>query len=1816
MRSSAPTSPFSPSGYTLTERLYQGSRTVVYRAVQTDGQHPVVIKMLRSEYPSFSDLVQFRNQYAVAKNLPISGIVQPLTLEPCGNGYVLVMEDWGGVSLANHVKQQPLAIAETLAIALQLADILHNLHQHRVIHKDIKPANILIHPETKQVKLIDFSIASLLPKETQEIQSPNTLEGTLAYLAPEQTGRMNRGIDFRADFYALGVTLFELLTGQLPFQTSDPMELMHCHIAQPPPLAHEHDLDIPPILAMLVQRLMAKNAEDRYQSALGLKHDLETLQAQYQAQGKLTWFTLGEHDRSDRFLIPETLYGREAEAMALLTAFNRVSDGSRELMLVAGFSGIGKTAVVNEIHKPIVKQRGYFIKGKFDQFNRNIPLSAFVQALRELMAQLLSESDEQLTRWKAQILAAVGGNGQVLIEVIPELAQIIGQQPPAPELAGAAAQNRFNLLFQKFIAVFTQPEHPLVIFLDDLQWADSASLELIKLLMNDQGHLLLLGAYRDNEVSPAHPLMLTVAEVKKLQVIVNTITLAPLQFEDINQLVADTLTCNIELARPLSELINRKTQGNSFFITQFLKALHEEGYIRFNQNRGHWECDITQVQALSLTDDVVEFVAQQLQKLPLETQQVLKLAACIGNQFDLTTLAIASEQSPTEAATALWSALQEGLILPTSQVYKFFQDAMQIEGESLIDLRYRFLHDRVQQAAYALIAEEQKSAIHWYIGTLLWQGWLADRDNKLFDLVNQLNLGQAAISKPVQKSQLAQLNLRAGKKAKLSAAYQSAKNYCETGIALLAKEGWQTYYDLAYTLHYQGAEASYLSGDFDRAEALYQAALQHAQTSLDQAAIYRLQMTQYQLQGRNTEAIAIQRKSLQLLGLVIPTALDEIQQCLDAEIEFVNRFLGQQTIESILDHPKMSDANIEEILRILQILFYAAWLGGQPVLAFLAIAKMTTLSLQYGNSEMSPFGYAGYGMILQVRLKNATQAYEFGRMAVQLCEQFDNADVRGMTNFLFAADVQSWKRPVREADEYYENAYRYGMDAGNWLTVSFMMMQSGSDRLTYGKNLNDLYSTAQSHATFLRQIKSLENLDALTVGVLQPVRQLLGLTPTPLSFDDEHFSEADYLQKYQNTPFHLAWFYSVKIRHAYLFSQIDLYPDLIVKVDLIEGTVPTHTKVPSSVFYALLMHLALIEQSSDDSQRLLNWQAMAPLEEKLTRWQQDCPENIQHKLLLVQAEKARLQGQIAVAIEHYEQSIAQAQAQGYGYEAALANELAAKFYLDWGKENVARGYLQDAYSGYSQWGAKAKLVDLEHRYPRLITPIAHQPKGTSSATTTQFASSTLAITQTLGSQTSLWSSASLADTFDLAAVLKAAQTLSSEIELDKLLTTVLQTALENAGADRGVLLMPHETQWFVEAMAAVNRPAQVDSLPLSSFSEISHPIVNTVKRTLEPMVIGDAIAHPLLANDTYIGQQNTRSLLCLPILHQGKLIAILYLENRVVTGAFTRDRVETLQILASQAAISIANARLYKQVEQHSQTLEAEVERQTHALHQKTIDLEQTLQNLQQTQVQLIQSEKMSALGQLVGGIAHEINNPINFIQGNLSYASGYVRDLVRLVELYQQQYPQENPAIQSAVNDIDLAFIQKDYVRLFDSMKAGSERISQIILNLRNFTRLDEAGLKAVDLHAGIEGALLLLQHRIVETETQPAIQIIKDYGEIPLVTCYASQLNQVFFSLLSNAVDAVQDQNGADNLPVIQIRTELGEEGIRIHISDNGKGISEEIKHRIFEPFFTTKPIGSSTGLGLSISYAILKQHGGTLTCQSQVGVGTNMIIQLPLG
>ncbi|BAY92896.1 MULTISPECIES: trifunctional serine/threonine-protein kinase/ATP-binding protein/sensor histidine kinase [unclassified Tolypothrix] len=1796
-------------GYRISEELYNGSRTIVYRAVRESDSLPVVIKLLKNPYPSFSELLLFRNQYTIGKNLDSPLIIQTYSLEPFQNGYMLVMEDFGGISLKDYFSknQRVPSLEEFLEIAIALCDTLDLLYHERIIHKDIKPSNILINPDTKQVKLIDFSIASLLPRETQTLVNPNVLEGTIAYISPEQTGRMNRGIDYRTDFYSLGVTFYELLIGELPFVSHDAMELVHSHIAKTAPLVHEINSQIPPALSVIVNKLMAKNAEDRYQSARGLKFDLEKCLNQLRETGEIPSFEIAQRDLCDRFIIPDKLYGREAEVQTLLEAFERVSQGATEMMLVAGFSGIGKTAVVNEVHKPILRQRGYFIKGKYDQFNRNIPFSAFVQAFRDLMGQLLTESDIQIQQWKHKILDALGENGQVIVEVIPELENIIGTQPPSQELSGTAAENRFNLLFQKFTQVFTTKEHPLVMFLDDLQWADSASLKLMQLLMADTGHLFIIGAYRDNEVHPGHPLLLTLSEIQKTSAIFNKITLAPLSKKQVNYLVADTLKCSEYIAGNLSGLIFQKTQGNPFFATQFIKALYQENIIYFDFELGCWQCDIYQVTMQAVTDDVVAFMSLQLRKLPSSTQEILQLAACIGNSFDLATLAIVSEQSEIEAAACLWKALQEGLIVPIGDVYKFYvgQETLLPPSANQQNVAYKFLHDRIQQAAYSLIPDEQKQKTHYQIGQLLRQQIHPDaRVERIFEIVNQLNYGTSLISEQTQRIELAQLNLIACRKAKNSTAYKAAREYATVGLSFLGEQTWQQQYEMSLTFHELAAEVAMLCGDFEVMEELIDAVIHQTHSLLEQVSVYCLRIQAKISQHQLIEALAIGIELLQKLGITIneSSTPEDIQQ----SIQEINNLIGDRKIKDFIHLPRMIDDNIIAIFQITSSIISAAYICGSPLFPLLT-ALSVKLSLTYGNISDSPKYYAGYGIVICNLLQDIDLATEFGQLALDMVLKFDAKVTKPEVLMLQGGFILHRKSHIRETLPLLSESYTTALEVGNLQFLGNAGHCFCLNAFWCGQPLTTVEQDTQNYYKGLMQSNQLTTANYCRI-YWQSVLNLLGFANYPTILSGSALQETEFqpLLRSANDLFGLYYFYLYKLMLCFLFGEFEQANNYTLEcrnyLMAAGGTVGT----PVFYFYDSLIAIAELSQLSDEVSTVL--ERVEKNQTQLQLWAHYAPMNHQHKFDLVEAEKCRVLGQKAEAGELYDQAISGAKANEYIQEEALANEIAAKFYLSWDKQRIAQEYMIEAYYAYARWGTKAKVADLEQRHPQLLAPILQQTRGAFSANETLF------LLGTVTSTSSSSSSSSVSDTLDLTAILKASQTISGEIELDKLLSSLLSIVIENAGADKCVLMLLQDNHLLIQgSITQGSEPIVLQSLAIADSPDIPHKLIYKVKHSQQTVVLLDATADMNFANDPYIIRQQPQSVLCSPILNQGKLLGILYLENNLVTGAFKSDgsanakgeRIELLNLICAQAAISLENAQLYQRSQEYAQ------------------ELEQALHNLQQAQLQIVQSEKMSALGNLVAGVAHEMNNPLGFLAATLKQAKPTFADIIEHLKIYQQTLSDKTEEILDHESEIDLEYSLEDLPKMLDSMTMACDRLKNISTSLRTFSRADRDYKVPFNLHEGINSTILILKHRLKANEQCPAIEVITNYSDLPQIECFPGQLNQVFMNILANAIDALEESNHGRNLEEIKahpnsitITTSIVDKYVKISILDNGKGMSEEIKHKIFDHLFTTKAVGKGTGLGLVIAKQIVEEkHGGQLSCQSIIGEGTEFIIEIPV-
>ncbi|HSF75986.1 MAG TPA: serine/threonine-protein kinase PknK, partial [Microcoleus sp.] len=1288
-------------GYQITEVVQLGVKSIIYRAVRESDRASVIIKTLQSEYPTIEQITRLKHEYEISSNLKIKGIIKPYSLEKYKNSFALILEDCGGQALSHHVAGKTMTLQKFLLLAIQVAQTLAELHQNQIIHKNIKPSNIIITPDFKQLKITNFSRAIRLSREVHQNRNTTLLEGTLAYISPEQKGRMNQDIDYQTDLYSLGITFYEMLTGQLPFNSTDSLELIHSNIAVTPVSPHQRNNQVPQIVSSIVMKLLAKNAEDRYQSAFGVKADLENCLTQLLTTGKIENFIPGTIDKSGQFLIPQKLYGRTQEVADLMASFERVSFGKTEMVLVSGYSGIGKTSFVSEIHKPIVRQRGYFIAGKFDQFKRDIPYVAITQAFESLMQQLLTKSSDDLAMWKEKLLSRLGKNGEIIIDVVPSVELIIGSQHAVLQLGAAETQNRFNRLFKEFLNVFAQAEHPLVLFLDDLQWADLASLKLIQELVTDldTSYFLLIGAYRDNEVNSTHPLVQTVERIQQTGAAVHHIILPCLELNSVTQLVGDTLGNETQNFKPLAELIFNKTGGNPFFLTQLLLTMHSEKLLAFNFTVGAWQWDITEIEAAGIVDySLVELVARSLQQLPEETQQVLKLAACIGNHFNLDNLAIVTEKPVSETARDLWEALQAGLILPMSDAYKIalveeIDSQRRGQGEGVgsrpqHSISYRFLHDRVQQAAYSLIPDSQKKQTHLKIGFLLLNSTPpSEIGENIFDIVNQLNMGVEFITNQEKRNELANFNLIAGKKAKSSAAYEPALKYFNLGLELLPDRAWQSHYDLIMELHNEALELSYINTDFERAFQLSEVIIARAKKTLEKVKVYELKVIFYFNQNQYQASIDIGLEALKMLGVAIPQKHNKL-------IYFMwlirtKLAVGNKGIKDLAELPPMTDANKIATLRILTHMGLAVFVVA-PDMFPLLVFKMVTLSLKYGNAPLSSVGYAHYGRIHCAVLGDMDSGYRYGQMAQALLERFQTNLYNSLISLIFNAFIGHWSEQVRESLIGLLEGIQSGLETGDVNNACYCASVYSNYIFLSGEPLESVETKQNQYIQMLVNYKS-EFMAQARVGA-QFVLNLQGKTANPCLLVGENFNEETMLPALRKSQNNLVIFvvYLCKSWLNYLFKDYAKSAEDARTASNYSEAAMGLMYVPLHNFYYSLALLALYPIVAKNEQKK-HLKEVDSLQKKMKEWALNSPGNYLHKYDLVEAEKARVLGQDEKAALYYDRAVKGASRNEYIHEAALANERAAEFYWAKGRNKVAQCYLRDAYYGYIHWGATAKV---------------------------------------------------------------------------------------------------------------------------------------------------------------------------------------------------------------------------------------------------------------------------------------------------------------------------------------------------------------------------------------------------------------------------------------------------------------------------------------------------------------------------------------------
>ncbi|MHC5614409.1 MAG: AAA family ATPase [Nostoc sp.] len=1471
-------------GFEIVTLLKAGVKAVIYRGIKLKDQCPVIIKGLRPEQCTPNNIEQLKHEYAIAQRLNTTAALIAYALEMHQGIPYLIMEDFGGRSL-DHLLDQFQQPVPFLKIAIEISSKLAQIHTHHIVHKDIKPQNILVNLETNQVKIVDFGIAAFIPYQQQIVSSSNRIEGSLPYLSPEQTGRMNRGIDHRSDLYSLGVTFYEMLTGQLPFQGKDPLEWVHCHIAKSPLSLTKLNSDIPQMLCEIIMKLLSKVAEHRYQSALGLQFDLERCLKQLQTSKEIQSFILGEQDISDRFQIPQKLYGRKQEIAKLLQAFERVvSQGKPEIVFVSGYAGVGKSSIVKEIHKPIVRERGVFISGKFDQYKRDIPYSTIVQAFQTLARQILTQPENQLSTWKKRIQAALGNNGRLITDVIPEVELIVGEQPSIPELGPAESQNRFNLVFQNFINVFAQKEHPLTVFLDDMQWADSATLNLIQTVITGSSikYLCFILAYRDNEIDIVHPFNLMIEKVRQYGEITSEIILTPLNLVYINQLIADTLHSSAEQVQPLAQLIIQKTDGNPFFINEFLKMLHQENLLNFNRQHGVWQWNLAEIEAQSITDNIVSLMIGQMQKLPLLTQEVLKLASCIGNRFDLEVLAIVGEQSIEETANALFEAILRGLII-----------SIESDETAQKNYRFRFYHDRVQQAAYALIADESKSAVHLKIGRLLLNNASHEQVNEqIFDLVNQLNLAVDLIIEQIEKDELVRLNLIAGKKAKASTAYIPAKNFFSLAMNLLAENTWIEQYAETFTLFRERAECEFLTGNLEQAEELFELLLLKAKSHIDKSNIYILQIRLYQVAGRYEEALTLGLEALKLFGVTFPDSNQQVQSAIAIEKNQVLINLGERQVSDLINAPVIPDPNIKTLISLLTTLGPPTYLG-KPDIFPLVVLKAVNDSLKFGNTEDSCFAYSMYAMLLVSIFRDIPTGYAFSEMTIQLNEKLHDLKLRGVVLHIHGSHINVWCNHIATNIPFLERGFIGCVEAGDVMMANYNGYQSSWQIIQLGSPLADTYKSLEKYTAFARQSKHEAIYETIRLQQML-LMNLRGLTHQNLTLSDDNFDESRALSVITNAGFvsGIIFYNIIKLIIFFTYRQYTEALNSALKLSNFSVTTLALPIETDYILYYSLTLTALYPTVSDQEQEQF-LQTLELHQQQLQYWANHCAANFLHKSQLVAAEIARIQGRDLEAMRLYEQSIASAREQGFVQYEALANELGAKFYLEREFELIAKTYLQAAKNAYMRWGAFAKVKHLEESYPQLLPQQQHISNETFITT---------------------------GEHLDFLSVVKASQTISSEIVFSRLLKTLMQIVIEQVGAEIGYLLLEHEQNLVIKVEAKVNPQAEKLNVYRPRFKDeisevIPQSMLNYVQRTQETVILQNATEQNLFSKDEYVIQKQPKSVLCLPINRQSKLLGILYLENNLISSAFTQDKLSVLEILTVQIAISLENARLYQGLE-------------------------------------------------------------------------------------------------------------------------------------------------------------------------------------------------------------------------------------------------------------------------------------------------------------
>ncbi|TKD00071.1 AAA family ATPase [Polyangium fumosum] len=1546
--------------YSGLDKIHEGPGVALYRGLRENDRTPVVLKVTRGEHPHPRELARLRHEHALLRMLEGPGILKAHALLRHGAGLALVLEDTGGESLTLRLRRGPLDLRACLDIALALARILDGVHARGVIHKDVNPNNVLVGERPADVRLIDFGIATLLAHESAPAGGHAFLEGTLAYIAPEQTGLLRRTVDSRADLYSLGATIYEMLTGALPFDEQDPIDLVHSHAARMPVPPHERRHGIPDVVSAIVMKLLAKAAEDRYQQAAALAADLARC-VEALDKGAIEPFELGRRDLRDTLTIPEKLYGREADVAALLSTFDRMSRGGAEIVLLAGAAGVGKSVLVQEVQRALALRGGNLVAGKFDALRRDMPFSAFIQIFREIVKGVLSEPPDRFEERRSALLAALGQGGALLIDLVPELERVIGPQPPAPPAGPVEAQNRLGMLMQSFVRALSSPQRLLVFFIDDLQWADAASLWLMRLLTTDPAGsaVMLLGAYRDTEVDETHPLRMTLREIRKQGVIPTELAIRPLDEESLVRLLGDTFPrSDPARLRTLAGQLGAKTGGNPFFLSQLLLALHRDGLFRVDRAEGKWSWDDAEIAAAPIADNVADLMAARLGQLDLRAQQMVSLAACIGREFDLSTLHAIAGEPPGRVAASLWPALREGYLVPLDQDYLLLPtsddvevpsvasgfpppDGMGIGGETPINARYRFLHDRVEQAAYALAPAEVRAKVHLRIGRRLHHA-LGEgaRPEELFEAARQFNAGATHIKDAEEKRTVARLDLQAGRAARGQGAYSEAAAFLAAGVALVHDEGWIDEDDLTFSLLRDQAECEAMAGRTAQADVLIDRILARAVRAWQRADAYGVRVIMYTSLGRFSEAMDAGRAALALLGVDLPPTPEEAEEMATREVERIDHLLAEGGAAALLASPELTDPEELAAARILPDLLVPAYCIDIRFWK-LVLATQTSRGMTRGHCGSTAQSYVSYGFYLAGALGRYAESRVFGEVGLGLAETHGDPALLCKVTQSFAT-FAGYAHPLRRVVPHFARARQLSLQSGELVYGSFACVFVPVTLFRLGDPLDVVTAEARRSAAILKRIQNPMS-SAQLVAIQQTIACLRGDTESPTSFNDGTFDEAAWVAGLDPVlmGFVRVLYFTYKTLTLFLHDRPEAALPLLESAEEAAGAVVGHHWPTDLPFHASLVLAAVYPDAKpEEKPRLLD--RLVRYRDKLASLAGACPENTAHRHALVAAEIARLEGRPSEAIDAYEQALALAGKHGFSQDEAITNELYGLFFLGRGQSKNARTYLTEAHYGYLRWGATIKVAQLERKHRALLsTPDVPSTPTVGPGTTT------LSIRSTVGKL------------LDLTTAVRAAQALSGEIVLDQLIQRLMRIILANAGAERGFLILDRNGAWVVEARFQVS-PDLVESrldTPLEARADLAQSIVRYVARTQEPLVLESATRDPRFAADAHVRSAAPQSVLAVALTHQGRCRGVLYLEHNRTAGAFAEERLEFLQMLCAQAVISIENAMLYDRLQsmgaelrELNQHLEQGIARRTEELSAAKERLEQELEERAQAE--------------------------------------------------------------------------------------------------------------------------------------------------------------------------------------------------------------------------------------------------------------------------